>query len=357
METLSTELSSNDLFSSILEHERTYRGIHWMEDFFDKNGTPIEGFVESVLEKTFREIAHSKGPFDISAVKYSPDDANLLELIAFDASEFKRLSNLKGDALKKYLLELLQQLQKVEKELNKPTSTIDWEFVKNAFAVVGVIVTGVKGIMTFNSIITAGGTLIAALIAAMGTALAIAAITIIVVTLIAFVLVMLKDAREYHLVLNNTDYDLRIYEIYRHHGKVDIIPSDDRRNPFILARDLKCKAPYFFGGLFGLKKKNGALVGAEGVIQIDMYKSFIKHQTCTFLAYDVPLTILGGKNSCFVKCSVGNPSAKEFFNKNKSAIQSGKTESSDNSGNIKITKRINSQSGSESYALTTYEQI
>ncbi len=359
------ELGQSDevhLFKQIFNHEREFRGVNWLEDFLDAHGKPREGFVENVLQHTFQKLADSKGAFEFPQPQlYTPDNAKLLDVIGFKKEALASISSLKGQALKVYLLELLHNLQQVEKELN--SEVINWKLASQLLSGVGVIWTGGKFLLPIVGMMSQGISFTVALETAIGASitLATAGLAALVVATIAFVLLMLKEAREFHLILNNTDYQLSLYEVYRHHGKVDILPTIERATGKVAinARGKGETGNLVYGGIFGLKKKDGAFYGAEGVIQLDMYDAqHKKHQTSTFLAYSVPLTgVFGGDNGCFIKCSVGNPSAQEFFKKYEKRIEAGNLESSDSSGNIKITKRINSKSGSEVFAVTVYEQI
>jgi hypothetical protein len=354
--------NANELLKSIFDHEKAYRGIDWLNDAFENHGAIKSDFVHNVLNNTLQKIANKTGVLNyFDDQLFVLDNAKLMDLIGFNQKEISKLAALKGEGVKVYLLELLHNLQQVEKELQQ--SSINWELAGKLLSAAGVIWTGTKFTLAVAAAMNGGATFVGALEIVIGASLGVATASIaaVVVVLIGFVLLMLKEAREYHLVINNTDYELRMYELYRYHGKVDILPTTDRTRGTVAISsrgNLQDTKNAVFGGIFGVKKKDGALVGAEGVVQLDMYnKEGRKHQSCTFLAYDVPLTgVFGGDNSCFVKCNVGNPSAEDFFKKNKKDIERGNTESSDSSGNIHITKRINSKNGSEAYGITVYRQ-
>lgn len=354
-EDAASPLLGSDLFKAILHHEREFRNVNWLEDMFDEHGHEKPGFIKNLAAAERRK--YEGGTVMQSAPSLSaPDNAELLDVIAFRADDYKRtISKLKGDQLKDFLLTIIKALQDAEHELK--THNVDWSLVAKYLTSASVLAVGVKAAAAVSTKIAAGVAYAQALAATIG-AVGVGAIAAIVVVLIGFVILMLKEAREYHLVVNNTEYDLRMYEIYRNHGKVNFLPLTD----FVCGIPARYNDPkgvsFVVGGLFGMSKMNGALVGADGVLQLDMYQGSQKHQTSTFLAYEVPLLgwPTGGPNGCFAKCNVGNPSAREFFSKNVKAIESGKLESNDSSGNIRVEKRIASQKGSESYAITCYDQ-
>lgn len=352
-----------ELLRRILQHEKDYRGIDWERDFFDTNGREKEGFVKNVLDQSLQKVADQFGPIQgLGSNLYVPDNANLLDVLGFQKDALKSISGLKGEKLKIYLLELLNNLQQVEKELQN--GSVNWDLVGKLMTAVGAIWTGkefVAAVMTaWTGEVTFGAALKIALGMGTMTAAATAAIVIVVIVLIAFVIFMVKDAREYSLVINDTDYELRMSEIYRHNGKVDILPTTDKVTGTIAIppRDLSNPKKAIFGGIFGLRKRTGALYGAEGVIKLDIYNNNKKYPNSSYLGYVVPLTSwFGGPNSCFVKCSVGDITAKAFFNKYEKDLEKGNLESSDNYGTlVKVIKRVNDKSGSEAFAITIYSQ-
>lgn len=346
------------LLREIYEHEKMYRNVDWEKDFFNENGEPRKNFVNEVIHKSILEYKDVLPSDEYNTLlstytSSTPDDAKLLDLFCFEPKDFKTISKLKGKEIEVYILQIIKNLQQIEKEFK--SGTFNWELIRDLFAGVGLIVSGVKFILAIKVAMEGGTPFLIAFASAITAAGAIA-IAALIVIVVAFLLIMLKEAREFLLIINNTDYDLRITDMYRHHGKVEFLPGDEFRNPVINGRMLHDKKPTIFGGLVGLRKKESAFYGAEGVMKLDAHIGDKKHLQSSYLGYVIPLTFLGGDNGGYAKWSDSYSSSMDFFGKNEKQIESGLLESTDTCNNVKLTKRINSKSGSEVFSIATYEQ-
>jgi len=376
--------SSDVLLQSILQHERTFRNTEWEKEIFDEAGATKLNFLEDrmrELDVQLHELAvagQAAGP--VSKRKLAPGmlGATPVEqatdtLFRFDEETYRVFYDAKDEDIKKTMLRLIKRLQNLEEDLktgNFDTSTArKYISLGTAFSGACALYTGGTTLYAVMMLPVAMGAITSGAALAAFAAVAVV-LALVIAALITLVLIMLKNATEVHLVLNNTDYELRLYDVYCNHGK-EVARPKDKHDKCIIPRRATVEIQDYsgekhnervvYGGFFGFSKKEGALFGANGVVQFDMYNTNgQKHQESTFLAYQVPLTstfFSGGGNSCYVRCSDGNPSAEEFFNRHTKDLDGEHWEWTDSKGNIKLRKRIHNRSGSECFAITTYEQV
>lgn len=184
-----------------------------------------------------------------------------------------------------------------------------------------------------------------------GAVVTLAVTTIFLAVLIPILLIMMKDATCYMMVLNKTEEDLNVEgDVYLTHGNLNVQfvnYTQARQIPGMsVIRDPSGKivASNYWAGFLVAQKKEAALYGSQGAFKFSATSSF---PAGAFVGWEIPLTIFGGSNRGLVSCQWSND-AGAFSNETNDHGNGDNTAIHPNTG-AWIRARMNSGGGSQGY--------
>lgn len=348
------ELEAEKRFRAILENELEFKGVDWL-GFLDQDGQlndeRVTAYLNSLIAATGEETR-------LTSVV---DGADLFEPIALDKATFLReTKNLKGDEIKIYILELIETLQKLEKQLDKPVHNIDWELVGKTSAVIGFLAAlkYAPVILSYMQEAYSAAALGYALASAVGAGAVaigvIAAIIAVVIAVLVIVFLMFRDAQMLILVANDSmDNEVHFSDYYRKHGKIKIIPGDVNHVNVLPKGTSKEGSDYIYISFINPGKSTAALRGCEGAFKADIRKGS-NSVFSFFQAYQVPLAgWFGGYNGAYVNAAGSYSSSKDFWDKDGRKKVEECLDSDTSGSGCKVNVRASSIKGQQIGAILT----
>lgn len=312
-----SDLTLSQRFNAIFEHEETFRKVDWLS-FVDQDGRLDDARLTEQLNSM---IAATGETTRLSSVI---DNADLFPPIALCKKTFLTdTKNLKGDEIVTYIFELIETLQKMEKDLDKPEYQIDWDLVGKTAALIGFLATlkYAPVILSFMSEVYTGAALGVALAQAVGAGAiavgAIAAVIAVVIAILVIVFLMFRDAQMLILVANDSmDNALHFSDYYRKHGKIKLIPGDVNETNVLPKGMSKSGSDYLYVSFVNPSKKSGALRGCAGAFKAEVKDGSGSSVFAFYQAYQVPLTgLFGGNNGAVLGDASGFSSSENFWDR------------------------------------------
>lgn len=267
---------NDSLFKEILAHEKEMRPeFHNLLTSKDEGGDTLIkvnnyiGMLESNLDDLYKSdmLNISKEETGKFALGANFND----KLIAFKKDTITDILNGIGDdpnKLRKYLAQLVKQMQEAEKIAKKAPSgdKVDWGLVATVFAVVGMIG---PTISVGSAVATQAGGAAVALMLIFGTATGILIFLAILAVLIAVILLILKllfEAVECSFLLLNFffDKDVIIKENYALDGVISRLPPLNSMSYGIPAGVKGEHGEVVFGDFIQTRKRYGSTFGSTG---------------------------------------------------------------------------------------------
>ena len=266
---------------------------------------------------------------DIGTMSHKPD---ITDPIALTSEMYETLINAKGDTIENKIHVLLDGLERMKK-----MKGLNAGLVTAIITLAGLIGARLAtNSVVFDALVSGDGEIAAALIGvSIDVALTVAAVLyLVVLLLIPIIYFALKPANCVVILINELDKDLVFKEGHGVHGRLvfktttipaSVVNPDGQRYAAAGFFATKKDASTFYGSQYGFVMKYGSFDLAFGV--------------------ENPLTSLYKHNNCW--CEI-NTSAKDIAEK---TDKHNKQFSSNTNGDITISIRCNSGSGSTSYYI------
>lgn len=349
------DLEIQKRFNTILENEMDFRNVDWLA-FLDQDGQlndeRITDYMNSLVAATGETMRYS------SVI----DGADLFQPIALHKDTFlKNTKGLKGGEIKVYILELIETLQELEKELDKPSTNIDWDLVGKTAAVIGFLATlkYAPVILKFMADAYTGAALGVAMASAVGAGAiavaAIAAVIAVVIAVLVIVFLMFRDAQMLILVANQSmDNSVHFSDYYRKHGKIKIIPGNVNEVNVLPKGMEKKGSDYIYISFINPGKNSAALRGCAGAFKADIRDGANSSVFSVYQAYQVPLTgWFGGYNGVYLGPCANFSSSKDFWDRDAKNKVESTLDSSVSGGGCSVNVRASAEAGQQIGAILT----
>jgi len=362
-------MSQKELLTSIFKHEKEVRGIDWAQILVDESLSPIQirEKVNSQGKAYLRNLQAELGLKDeelpaftrqFLEKPFSASDVQVMPSWAIDPDEAIKWKKASGDELKEmitYRLKIMQSLELTSSPTGYATLMLSigiLAWMKKAYDLYRVA--RLAGVLRLASVVRAirGVTLQA-------TKMFVATAILAVIAEILLFL-MEKDAVVYMVLINMTDDDLKMDDMYLTHGKQKVQfvnPKDETHEDKTLVKrsvtDLgggEVDIAYWTG-LFVAQKKDMALYGSQGAFRLAACNTY---PGSAFVGWEIPLTntiISGGPNRCLVSAN-NEGNVGDFSNK---TDKHGSLFSESSNPVAKVTGKMHSGKGSEGYMSVIFE--
>lgn len=349
------ELTPEERFRAVLEYELDVKNVDWigfLDDDGQLNDERLTEYINSLIAATG----------DTTRITSVVDGADLFQPIALDRATFlKQTKGLKGDDIKNYILDLIETLQKMEKELDKPSANIDWQLVGETAALIGFLATlkyapAILGFMKGAYSAAALGYALAAAVGAGAIAVGvIAAVIAVVVAILVTVFLMFRDAQMLILVANDSmQNSVHFSDYYRKHGKIKIIPGNLNHVNMLPKGEQKDGSDYIYVSFINPSKKSGAFRGCEGAFKAEIRDKSNSTVFSFFQAYQVPLAgLFGGNNGVYLAPSAGFSSSEDFWDRSARKLIENNLESSFSDAGCTAQIRASSNKGQQIGTILT----
>lgn len=360
-------MSHPELLDDILRHEKEVRGIDWAQLYADKSLSSLDVKQKAnILTKTYlRKLQAELNVADEDLPEYTSQflntpysDSNVQAMPAWgidqqEADAWKRASGEELRNMTFYRLKVMQSLELTSSvagysQLMLTIGVIAW--TERAYDIY-------KNARLANLAKLASVTRAIKAISLQSTKLFVATIVVAVIAEIILYLVD-KESVVYMVLLNMTDDDLALENLYLTHGKqnVQFVNPDyaaKHANTLVKKTVLDLRAgdtdACYWIGLFVAQRKDMALYGSQGAFKLAPCHSY-PEGAC--VGWEVTLSnLFGGPNRCLVS-AVNEGNAQRF---SQETDRSGSLHSESNNGLARVTGKMHSGLGTKGYMSVVFE--
>ena len=359
------QMPFEDRLKQIFAHEKEYRGIDWL-GLYDQGPSgraQAARLAHAHLQDFARQhnILDEQIPNEIRALMNSiaaragvesaatANDTDVMPIWPIDDSFLQQWENAQGSDIKNMIATQISAMQSIQTVQNQPSLIAQ---ISVGIGVTAWVVAAFRVFMAVRAL--AGATEVYAVFMGVlevgGAVVTLAVNTIFLAILLPILLIMLKDATVYMVVINKSPDDLNVEgDVDLTHGNLNIQFVDYTQNRRIPGMSVikdpsgKVVAGNYWAGFLVAQKKEAALFGSQGAFKFAATPSF-PHGV--FVGWEIPLTTFGGSNRCLVALDFTG-STGDFSNATNDN-GSGETTSS-GPNNAWARQRMNSGGGSQGY--------
>jgi hypothetical protein len=375
------EMTSQQLLNEIIEHEKIHRGIDWIDAI--KQGDAgireakqkLHAYIEeriASLNEAEREKALQLGiinengsPVVTNNILLAdptpmpiPSSASPYPCWGWDSSKIPIYSGSQGNDIATAIQQLVRNFQVLENDSPEGVAAQLLEMGIWGFGLYGLsaVANVIKTLAELSEATEAGAVFLGVLDIGINV-LRVLVASVILAILIPIVILVEKQACAVMVIINNTNYNMVLTDLYVEHGEVvGIFESEATNQPTQAQAYIPALFPIYnpnvqktitmvSAGFFAAQKMNDALIGTVGAFQFAPTPDYPQGIN---IGWSIPLAI--GSNSVLVDAqNTGN--LENFANSTES--QSLQSSTSTSSTGASVSANVNSDSGSVGYMIIT----
>lgn len=362
----SVGLTFEEKVRKIFNHEKEYRGIDWLQLYsqgptgvrqakqmahahlmaFQKQLGLTADQIPPEIQTLLRQMNRAEGV----TISDAANDVDTMPIWPMTPAYVAQWEAASGSTIKDLIGTQISAMQSIQTVHNDASQIAE---ISIGIGVVAWVRTAWVAFQAMRAV--AGATevyaIMSGILEAGAAVVTFAVTTIFLAVLIPILLVMMKDATCYMIVVNKSPDDLLLDgDVDLTHGNQNIQFVDYQQNRRIPGMSVitdptgKLVSTSFWAGIFVAQKKEAALFGSQGAFKFAATTWF---PNGLYIGWETPLTFFGGHNRALVAADFSGELGT-FSNMVNDQGGGGNT-SSIPTGNI--VTRVNSSSGSEAYML------